>query len=336
MRSLLKSALAFVAIGLVLYAGLYVAAERLLYRTGDSNPFFKIARLDSEEVDWVVLGASHAMVLDFDDVNAMMERETGLRILNLAAQGTGPLYNRFAFEQFLNRHRTRNLLYVLDSFAFRSRTWNEDRFADAKLLARTPFDLSLLMRFGRYSAKEGVDPRAVADYAVGFSKINNRDRFAPDVWEGEAQFNRTYRPSRTADVKRIEYLFPADASEEADFARYVGELEKLLDLATANGVKVTGIKLPVPGRFHALLPDEPAFDRTMIELFSRHGAALHDFSLSMDEPRFFFDTDHLGRTGVTEFFNRHLKALLVSSGVAAPSGAASLSPPSDALPAERR
>jgi hypothetical protein len=336
MKPFWKPASAFVAIGLVLYAGLYLAAERLMYRTGDSNPFFKIARLDTQQVDWVVLGASHAMVLDFADTNATMERETGLRILNLAAQGTGPLYNRFAFEQFLSRHRTRNLLYVLDSFAFRSRSWNEDRFADAKLLARTPFDPSLLWRLARYSAEEGVDPRAVADYALGFSKINNRDRFAPDVWEGEAQFDRSYRPSRSADAKRIDYLFPATASEPADFSRYVGELKELLDLATANGVKVTAIKLPVPGRFYALLPDEAAFDRTMAEFLGAQGAAFHDFSLSMDDTKFFFDTDHLNRTGVTEFFDRDLKALLVSNGAAAPSNAVPLSPTSDGRRVERK
>jgi hypothetical protein len=33
----------------------------------------------------------------------------------------------------------------------------------------------------------------------------------------------------------------------------------------------------------------------------------------MDEPRFFFDTDHLNRAGLMmEFFHRHLKAILVS------------------------
>jgi hypothetical protein len=83
-------------------------------------------------VDWVILGASHAMPLDFADFNAQMERETRLRILNLAAPDAGPLYNRFVLEDFLRAHRARNLLYVVDSFAFYSRTWNEDRFADAK------------------------------------------------------------------------------------------------------------------------------------------------------------------------------------------------------------
>ena len=96
-----KSALLFIAIGLTLYAGVYYASEQLLYRTGKTNPFYKIATSERTDFDWAVLGASHAMPLDFSDFNGFMERETGLSIINLAAPGTGPLYNRFVLEQFL-------------------------------------------------------------------------------------------------------------------------------------------------------------------------------------------------------------------------------------------
>jgi len=134
MKRLAKSALLFIAIGLALYAGVYYLAEQLMVQTGRSNPFFKIATAQNSTVDWVILGASHAMPLDFADFNAQMERETQRKILNLAAPGAGPLYNRFVFEHFLREHRARNLLYVVDSFAFYSRTWNEERFTDAKRL----------------------------------------------------------------------------------------------------------------------------------------------------------------------------------------------------------
>lgn len=312
MRALVKTALTFAGIGLALYAAIYFAAERLVYRTGDTNPFYKIATLEKPKVDWVILGASHAMPLDFDDFNPMMEGETGLAIVNLAAPGTGPLYNRFALEQFLREHTTDNVLYVVDSFAFRSKSWNEDRFSDAKLLARTPLDLALLAGFVRYSAYEGVDPRAAYDYATGFSKINNRNRFDPDIWEGESQFDRTHRASKAADAKRIEYLYPDGASDDAVLFRYVEELRDLLRLAKAHGTKVVGLKMPVPARFHALLPQEDAFDDAMAGLFTAEDSQLYDFSLAMAEPGFYFDTDHLNRAGLTEFFDRHLKALLMT------------------------
>ncbi len=311
MKRLGKSALLFTAIGLLLYAGAYYAAERLMYRTGDSNPFFKIATAGDRPYDWVILGASHAMPLDFEGFNAAMERETGQRILNLAAPGAGPLYNRFVFEHFLRRHRTANLLYVLDSFAFYSPVWNEDRFADAKLLRRTPFEPALARRFLDYGMNEGVDALAVLDYVTGFSKFNNRERFRRDVWEGEAQFDHTHRPSSAADRKRIAYLYPAPDPDPEVFSRYLQVFAALIETARQEGVRVVVVKMPVPARFHSQLPNEAAFDNAISGLLAAQQAPFHDFSLTMDEPRFYFDTDHLNRAGVTEFLARDLKAILI-------------------------
>ena len=312
MKSLGKSALIFVAIGLVLYAGLYFAAEQLLYRAGRSNPFFKIATSDERDFGWVILGASHAMPLDFADFNAGMERETGLRILNLASPGTGPLYNRFVLEQFFREHRSRGLLYVLDSFAFYSRAWNEERFADAKLLRRTPFEPAVARNLWNYSRNEGVDVRAVLDFVTGFSKINNRERFQRDTWEGEAQFDRVYRPSAAATKKRIEYLYPASPANAA-LSRYVEEFRELIALALQRGVRVVVIKMPVPAQFQSQLPDEAAFDEAISRMLASQDVPFHDFSSTMNEPRFYFDTDHLNRAGLTEFFARQLKLILTYS-----------------------
>jgi hypothetical protein len=311
MRALARSGLIFLAIGLLIYAAAYAAAEWLLYRTGDTNAFFRIATADRSRYDWVVLGASHAMQLDFGDFNSEIERETGRRILNLASPGTGPLYNRFVFECFLNGHRADYLLYVLDSFAFYSATWNEDRFADASLLRRTPFEATVARRFVDYSLTEGVDPRAVLDYVTGFSKINNRERFQPDIWEGEAQFERRYRPSAALDRKRIEYLYPAPV-DPAAFKRYLDAFAALLDFARNAGVRVVAIKTPVPSGFYESLPDEPTFDAAISDLLARRGTPYHDFSQAMDEERFYFDSDHMNREGLAAFLDRYLKAILTS------------------------
>lgn len=312
MNPLGKAALLFAGIGLLLYAAVYFAAEQLLYRTGRSNPFFKLANAEQRHFDWVILGASHAMPLDFDDFNAHMEAETGLRILNLAAPGTGPLYTRFVLEHFLRRHRTGSVLYVLNSFAFHSRAWNEDRFSDASLLRRTPFEPALARHFLEYTRRHGVAATASLDYVTGFSKVNNRERLEPDIWEGEKQFDRTHRPSAVSDRKRIEYLYPPADSDPGAFPRYFQEFAALVALARREEMRLVAVKMPVPARFHARLPDEASFDEAVARLLEESGAAFHDFSLSMDEPRYYFDTDHLNRTGLTEFFERHLKAILVS------------------------
>ena len=315
MKTLLRPALLFIAIGLALYAALYTASEALLVQQGRSHPLFKIAQLREPAVDWVVLGASHAMPLDFGDFNAGLERASGQRIVQLAGPGTGPLYNRFVLEHFLRAHRARNLLYTVDSFAFYSRTWNEERFADAKLLRRTPFDPAIARRLWDYALHEGVDARAVLDYVSGFSKINNRERFLRDVWEGEAQFERAYQPSATAVKKRIDYLFPDKTSPTA-LSRYLDELASLIALAQKEGVNVVVIKMPVPPRFFSQLPEEAGFDDAISSFLAARGVPLHDFSAKTSEPSLYFDTDHLNRAGVTEFFVRDLKPVLVSGSAA--------------------
>lgn len=314
MRRLLKPALWFVAIGLLLYAGLYVASERLVERTAHANPFHKIEALREESVDWLILGASHAMPLDFADFNATMERETGKRIVNLAATGAGPLYNRFVLEHFLRTHRARNLLYVVDSFAFRSRVWNEDRFADAKLLRRTPFEPALAAHFLAYARDEGIGAVPVLDYVTGFSKINNRERFQRDAWEGEAQFEREYPPSTSATTKRIAYLFPdSPSAAAAALARYTSTFESLLALARQQGMRIVVIKLPVPAAYASRLPGEPEFDAAMQRAALGANAQWLDFSGAASDPALYFDTDHLNRAGVTAFFAGHLKPILAAS-----------------------
>jgi len=305
-----RSVLAFVAIGLALYALAYWGAERLLYRTGDSNALYKIATAEPA-YDWVILGASHAMPLDFADFNAMMERETGLRILNLAAPGTGPLYQRFVLERFLAHHRAANVLYVLDAFAFSSAQWNEERFADAKLLRRTPFRFGTARHLLAYCLREGVPLTAWLDYVSGFSKLNNRERFQRDVWEGEAQFERSQRPSARADRKRIAYLYPAEP-DPAALPRYLHVFATLLHRAEQAGLHVVVLKLPVPPAFHGALPGEAEFDGRVRRMLHARGLALRDFSLAEPNPRHYFDTDHLNRTGLTAFFAQHLRPILLS------------------------
>lgn len=312
-----RSVATFVACGLLLYALLFYAAEQLMRSHGRSNPFFKIATLEQPAVDWLVLGTSHAMPLDFDGFNAVIERETGLTVVNLAAQGTGPLYNRFVLEHFLQDHRARNVLFVADSFAFHSRAWNEDRFADSKLLARTPRDPAIAGRMWRYVVREGVDPRALLDYATGFSKINNRDRFKTDAWEGEAQFERTWRPSASAVKKRIAYLHP-DGTDERALERYMGEFSDLLEAARQSGARVAVVKLPAPDTFRSQLPAEARFDAALARACAQAGVPLQDFSAADGDPRHYFDSDHLNRAGLTAFFSLHLKALLLGGTPAPP------------------
>ncbi len=297
----------FVTVGLVLYALLFAAAEVLVRRTGNGNPVYRI--ITAEPVhDWIVLGASHAMPLDFQDFGDRIEAETGRSVLNLAAPGTGPLYHRFVAERYFADHTAGGVLLVVDSFGFYSEQWNEQRFGDRDLLSRTPFDPTTLRLFLDYMS-EGVDPRAVLDYATGFSKINNHERFEPDKWEAEDRFTRAARPSDLADSERIDYLFP-EPPDPAALRRYMDHLIALTRTARREGAEVVVVKLPLPARFRTRLPDEEAFDEALRDALSREGIPLRDYSDVLPEPRYYFDPDHLNEEGAEWLLENHLRALL--------------------------
>ncbi|WP_200941133.1 SGNH/GDSL hydrolase family protein [Afipia sp. Root123D2] len=146
---------------------------------------------------------------------------------------------------------------------------------------------------------------------TGFSKINNRNRFQKDAWEGELQFDRVYRPSATAVKNRIKYLFP-ESERGKDLERYLMELEQMLELADQHNIRVVVIKMPMPGQFRAALPNEAAFNQAMAVTLERRGTSFIDLSAELNEPRYYFDTDHLNKVGINELFARHLKAVLVA------------------------
>jgi hypothetical protein len=305
----MRSALLFIAIGLGLYGGLFLLAEGLVRRNGHANPVFKVLTADRTRYDWLILGASHAMPLAFDGMEAEIETATGRTILNVSGPGTGPLYSAALLEVFRETgHRADAVLYVADAFAFGSAAWNEDRIADPGLLARTPFDMRVAGVLIRFVWNEGVRARAVADYLTGFSKINDRTRFRRDAWEGEAQFDRVFRPSAAADRRRIDYLYPSPTV--ASRRRYLETLSRMVRTLESDGCRVVVLRPPLPGRFRRLLPDEAGFDADLSASLAGTGAEVVDLSASLDDPAFYFDTDHLNRTGVRRLVDGDLRTLL--------------------------
>lgn len=306
LRRFFRAAIRFALVGVVLYLAVYAAAERLVYRYAVRNRFFVARTAPAAQYDFVILGASHAGVFDYRDMNRQLEQMSGATIVNLSIVGGGVVPNRLTFDYFLTRHRTSHLLYVVDSFAFYSPQWNEERLQDRRLFVRAPFDPALARLLFAIPGARGV----ALDYTLGFSKINNPDRFAPDVPAEEgARFDRRYRPVPQLDEERLEYLYPRTI-DPATFARYLGQFEALIRDARARGIDVVVVKPPIPARIYRQLPSEAEFDRAIGAVLARHGVTLHDFSAVDNGEALFQDTDHLNRDGVLAFFRDTLAPLL--------------------------
>ncbi len=179
-------------------------------------------------------------------------------------------------------------------------------------VAGAPFAPATVKLMREYVRDDGVNPRALLDYATGFSKINNRDRFQRDAWEGEAQFDRVYRPSASAVTKRIAYLYP-DPEAPAVLARYLDDFAGLIEIARQHDMRIVAVELPMPTQFRNQLPHEAVFSDSLIRVLADRVVPLCDFSAELDTPNFYFDTDHLNRSGMTELFQRRLKSLLMTS-----------------------
>lgn len=305
-RTFLKRGGLFLLVGLAIYAGVYAAAEALVYRYGHRNRFYAVRATPPSRFDYVILGASHAAVFDYRDMNAHLERLTGARIRNLAVVGGGVSVNALLLDYFLTRHSAGAVVYVVDSFGFYSPEWNERRLQDRRLFARAPFDPALVPLLLTHRAGASV----AFDYASGFSKINNRERFAADVFPDEvARFDRRYRPVAQLDHERLAYLYPSQVDADV-FMKYLAEFDALVGAVQARGMAFIAIRPPIPVRVLRMIPGEAQFDAALRTVLARRGVELHDFSHVGNDDALFQDTDHLNRAGVLEFFNTSLAPML--------------------------
>jgi hypothetical protein len=245
------------------------------------------------------------MPLGYAGMTATLEAESGTSIMNLSIEGGGIVPARFLLDYFQSGHGADQVVLFLDSFAFYSRQWNEDRLEDADLFRRAPLDPGLAVAMLRNASTRGLLPA----YLSGFHKINDGERFTVETPDGEAKFDRVYRPIPQIDRQRIAYLYPAEIDRDV-FRHYLDELSALVDAAEAAGARVVLVKPPTPDRYRDNLPDEAAFDAAIAGLAEARGLVLHDLSRTILGDEFYYDTDHLNREGVALFVEQDFLEIL--------------------------
>jgi hypothetical protein len=96
------------------------------------------------------------------------------------------------------------------------------------------------------------------------------------------------------------------------YARYFALFEGLVRDLRERGIRVLMVKPPIPDRWHRLLPGEEQFDARAAQLAAEYGAAFYDLSGVSNDESFFYNADHLNRSGVLDFFARGLAPVLVN------------------------
>ena len=302
---------AFVALGVLIYTGLFVWSEGVRAAHADRNPFHKITQAPAHH-DWIILGASHAVPLGFDGVPARLRAVTGQTNLTLAVPGGGPAVSRLIAERYFADHTARGVLVVVNEFALLDARWNMGRVGDGDILPKIPADpltLGVLVR----AMPRGLPLGTVLAYGTGFARINDQTRFEADRWDAAARFDSAQRPSAAADAARIAYLYPdlaAGSMSEPAIARGLADLAALIALAKAQGARVVLVFPPLPDRFRARLPEIPGLRQRLTALAAELGVDLVDHENLIPEAAHYFDTDHLNRAGVDLWLDQGLGAIL--------------------------
>lgn len=306
-----------VLIGLVLYVAVLAFVESRVYVHGNRNAFFKVATADVETPQLLIVGASRALPLVYDDMNDVVEQRLGKPVMNLAMQGSGIVPNRLLLDYFLREHGAANVLgvvYVLDAFAFNSPEWNEDRLADARIWQRAPLDPQLVASLWRATREMDVSASTFFNYLTGFTKVNDPSTWnAPDVWPDEEKFDNIYRPTAAQERARITYLY-AGEPDEAVIARYEEQLRQLAGELAASGVPLLVVSPPLRSAFLSRVPGETESKARLQALLDELGVPFFDFSDDGYGDDHFLDPDHLNRTGALRFLEEDLVPLIERVG----------------------
>ena len=281
-------------------------AEILVRDTGDKNRFFKIATAPLEHYDRVILGASHAMPLDYDDMNGVLEQASGRSIMNLSIEGGGVLPARFMLDYFL-------------AAAFHGRGYLFPRLVRVLLDAveRGPAERSRVVppRAARPGAGgRALEPRLRPADAARLPERLLQDQQREPLRAGHPgcarpKFAKVYKPIAQIDRQRIAYLYPPEI-DPAEFRRYLGELERLIARTRDAGADFVVVKPPTPARYRDNLPDEADFDAAVAEVLARNDVPYRDLSQTIREDPYFYDTDHLNRDGITRFIEQDFLEIL--------------------------
>lgn len=300
---------AFLAVAALLYAALFVWSDANLRRRGSQNPFLRVATAP-ERVDWIILGASHALPLGFAGMPDRMRDRTGQTTLTLGVTGGGPFLMRVIGERWFADHQAAGVLIVLDAFGFADRRWNEDRLADSDVLPKIPADRVTVFALAR-AVRRSLPWQTWTAYASGFARINDRTRLTPDTWEAEAKFDTAPRPNAAATKARVAFLYPGPP-DPAAVGRGLDDLQALIQLAQASGARVVIVRPPLPEAFRMSLPALPEFEARLSALAATNGVPIRDYSADLPEARNYFDADHLNRTGVLRWLDIGLADLLAA------------------------
>lgn len=249
----------------------------------------------NKTVDLLMLGTSHARGFTHYCNHRRVENLLGLEMVNLGKNGMGPLPTKIFLEYFFAQgNRAKQVLYVVDHFAFHNRLFNKD----FRILFE-PVRMSILWG----ALTNGMHPRILLLYM----KENFLDRYKR--WEHIPESNEEVLRGFDEKELRKEVLdLYRDSGDLRIFRRSAEELETIIRLSQAHGSKVI---LIIPSQTFVYNEKDKALWLALLDrMKTDYGVEYYDLRASIPDQRMFADYHHLNTRGIVHFTKEFLKPIL--------------------------
>lgn len=298
-----RKLLLFVGFNLVLLCGELAMFKAVQYGRfpGNSETESDLMIIPAaKRFDLVILGTSHGRIFardnNHDQVQTLLER----KVLNLSkGSGAGIMPMRLFLSCFFEKKNKANaIVYFLDPWVFYSASWNENNICGIE----EPLRLDFLMKMARF----GFSRDAISSYVVykfQHQIVNSKIAGRPPK---DGNFSGLERVNPVSVGKSLQILYP-DGLDSTRCLKYRRELEELVSMAEAHGSKVL---FATPATLLGNIPGLPEMKAFLADLKTRHPIEYQDFTYSIQDPKFFYDHDHLNTPGIRLFTSQFLKPYL--------------------------
>lgn len=285
-----------------------------------------------EKYDFVLMGTSHGQVFYKHIVEPIISK----KMKNLASGAAGIIPQKIQLECFFQAHnKTDKVVYLLDPWILHSNRWNESNY----ILQQENIEYSYLVKL----LENNVDSKVLFNYFRD-KLIDNYDKFMrelltplvpivktkPVIQEevkkrqnpdeeyaaNEAQKREATMAQKTPeeqkvlnaaeDKQRLEILYDQGIKKEY-FNKYSKELEKVILVAKKNNAQIVFI---IPPTLMGKLPGHDNTIELLAQLKKTYGINYFDLSVEMQNQDFYWDREHLSRSGVEYFTQNYLKKIL--------------------------
>lgn len=288
---------------------------------------------NNEKYDFILMGTSHTQGF----YNYIVEGIIPKKMKNLATGAAGVIPEKIFLSCFFQAsNSTHHIVYFLDPWALYSSRWNEDNYIlqqegielsylfkliENKVSTKVVFNYfrdKLIDNYDKYMRKL-LTPKPITVEKNKFEenlKPNNTENLDKDYAEDQTKKREALMATKTPeeqrkanqaeDNQRLEILYNEGVSDK-NFSKYSKHIEQIILLAKKNNAKISFVIPPT------LMGKMPGHDNT-IELLSKmkkkYKTEYFDLSTEMQNQDFYWDREHLNRTGVEYFTKNYLKKIL--------------------------